>query len=205
MRWHQPRPPRTSASEASRKSTGWPLDFTTVLCELRAASYLASAIGNGIGCTPALESDAQVGEQLDLDFLFDACIISSAPCFRRFRPSCTFIKAKLSSSMAQASATHDERERSRSRLWWATPPSRQSPSGRPSARSLAQALRMRVFRQLDEPNWNQRVEFTSILSTSRAISDLIYVSAWPLELYDIRRSWWQTKAWSLTNLCKIQD
>jgi hypothetical protein len=52
------------------------------LCELRAASYLASAIGNGIGCAPALESDAQVREQLD--FVFDACTISSAPCFRRF-------------------------------------------------------------------------------------------------------------------------
>lgn len=29
MRWHQPRPPRTSPSEASRKSAGCPLDFTT--------------------------------------------------------------------------------------------------------------------------------------------------------------------------------
>ena len=137
----QGHPERRLVKPAGNPQAALSISRPVSLCELRAASYLASANGNGIGCTPALESDAQVREQLDLDFVFDACTISSAPCFRRFRPSCAFITAKLSSSMAQASATHDERERSRSRLWWATPPSRQSPSGRPSARSLTQVLR----------------------------------------------------------------
>jgi len=38
-------------------------------CELRAASYLASSIGNGTGCTPALRSDNDVRPILDLDFI----------------------------------------------------------------------------------------------------------------------------------------
>src|SRR5689334_23288975 len=39
------------------------------LCELRAASYLASAIGNAVGCTPTLQSDADVRPKLDMDFV----------------------------------------------------------------------------------------------------------------------------------------
>jgi hypothetical protein len=38
-------------------------------CELRAASYLSSSIGNGTGCTPALRSDNDVRSVLDLDFI----------------------------------------------------------------------------------------------------------------------------------------
>jgi hypothetical protein len=38
-------------------------------CELRAASYLSSSIGNGAGSTPALRSDAEIRSVLDLDFV----------------------------------------------------------------------------------------------------------------------------------------
>ena len=38
-------------------------------CELRAASYLSSSIGNGAGCTPALRSDNDIRSELDLDFI----------------------------------------------------------------------------------------------------------------------------------------
>lgn len=38
-------------------------------CELRAANYLSSSIGNGVGSTPALRSDNDVRAVLDLDFV----------------------------------------------------------------------------------------------------------------------------------------
>src|ERR1017187_266196 len=39
------------------------------LCELRAASLLARAIGSGIDCTPSLRSDVELRSQLDCDFV----------------------------------------------------------------------------------------------------------------------------------------
>jgi hypothetical protein len=48
---------------------GFSISRPVSLCELRAAGYLASAIGNGVGCTPALRSDAEVRALLDLDFV----------------------------------------------------------------------------------------------------------------------------------------
>jgi hypothetical protein len=38
-------------------------------CELRAANYLSSSIGNGVGCTPSLVADSDVRSIFDLDFV----------------------------------------------------------------------------------------------------------------------------------------
>jgi hypothetical protein len=48
---------------------GFSISRPVSLCELRAAGYLASAIGDGVGRTPALRSDADVRALFDLDFV----------------------------------------------------------------------------------------------------------------------------------------
>jgi hypothetical protein len=48
---------------------GFSISRPVSLCELRAAGYLFSAIGEAVGCTPSLRSDADVRTELDLDFV----------------------------------------------------------------------------------------------------------------------------------------
>lgn len=50
-------------------NAGFSMSRPVSLCELRAAEYLASAIGAAIGCAPSLRSDSDVRSVLDLDFV----------------------------------------------------------------------------------------------------------------------------------------
>jgi hypothetical protein len=202
MRWHQPRPPRTSPSEASRKSAGCPLDFTTgffVRAEggklpcVRHWKWHRMHSSFGIRCPGSRAIRFRIRRLYDFErALFSTVFDLPVPSSGR---SCQVQWRRHRQPMMSARGAGLVCGGPRRLLG--------SPqvADHPLEAWRRHFERWRVFRQLDEPNWNQRAEFTSILSTSLAISDLIYVSAWPLELYDIRRSRWETKARSSLQIC----